>query len=383
MILGTNNTIKMKKYYDREQFTWEEKEDVVNKSGQVCCHCGKPIFVGYGATVDHFIPLNKGGCNRMFNLIPLCKDCNDTKDDKLYNMDYIVYIKDKYRKELENYLNSYVQVTDYIKRNRLLAYDEYTESITIRPQSNFRKKNTKGIVSKYKIKLATWNDLDKMTDYLIRYLKKNDSLDDEDAARENIIFWMQFGCIYYIERNNEITVMFAVTIKHLSEDEDFRGIVNMPCIYIFPYYQTDMSYNIVKNTIYDLPKLICQENKLNFIPINILFLKVDKMSELISLKFQTQIHDDCVNGFCVMHAIIGETGDYSNIHKEIDELTESERKTYDFLEKFSTVNDDMLRYFEKYADRESISWMINSILSPSLIQKSELGKYVKFTSDEE
>lgn len=43
--------LKPKKYYDREHFTWEEKENICSKSDNVCCHCGKPIFAGYGEII--------------------------------------------------------------------------------------------------------------------------------------------------------------------------------------------------------------------------------------------------------------------------------------------------------------------------------------------
>ena len=54
----------------------QEKEDVLKKSGGICAHCGKPIYIGYQFSVDHYIPLTKGGVNRSYNLVPLCKECN-------------------------------------------------------------------------------------------------------------------------------------------------------------------------------------------------------------------------------------------------------------------------------------------------------------------
>lgn len=378
-----SNSVIQKKYYNREQFTWEEKEDICNKSNHLCCHCGKKIYVGYGATVDHFIPLNKGGSNQFLNLIPLCKDCNDKKEDKLYSIDYIVHIKDKYRKEIEGYLESYLQVIDYVQRHRLLAYDEYHRTTTIIPYSlgSVRKhKKPIGVQCKYTLKYATWNDLDKMTEYLIRYLKKNKCLDSEEAARENIVFWMQFGCIYYIEKNNEVTTMFALTIKHLAENEDYRGIINQPRMYIFPYYQTELSERIVLDMIYDIPKLIGDENNLSMIPLNVVLLNKDKMISVISRAFRVQAKEDNVDGFSLFRLLVGgeHLSDYTNIHKEYDELDEVEKKTYDFFSKFDDVTDKMLKYFQKYEDRESVSWMINSILSPEAIKASELSKYVTF-----
>lgn len=367
-----------KKYYDREHFTLDEKEDICAKSGNKCAHCGTPIYAGYQMTVDHFIPLDKGGSNQMINLIPLCKDCNETKDNKLYSMDYIQYLKPKYKKQIEDYLNSYVQVIDYCQRHRLLAYDEYNRSILITPKNVRRKNKSVGVKSRYVLKYATWDDLDKITDYLIRYLKKNDVLDSEEAARENIIFWMQFGCIYYVERNGEVTTMIAMTIKQLGENQDYRGIYNQPMMYLFPYYQTEISEQIVLDLIYDIPKLICDENKLSFMPLNIVMLEDEKMKNVLSYMYKTSPKEDNVEGFIVFHVLVGENESYDNVHIEYEDMNESEKKTHDFFNKFNDVTDKMLRYFEKYEDRESVSWMINSILSVKAIKESKLSKYISF-----
>lgn len=325
-----------KKYYDREHFTLDEKEDICAKSGNKCAHCGTPIFAGYQMTVDHFIPLDKGGSNQMINLIPLCKDCNESKDNKLYSMEYIKYLKPKYKQQIKDYLDSYVQVIDYCQRHRLLAYDEYNRSILITPRNVRRKNKSVGVKSKYVLKYATWDDLDKITDYLIRYLKKNDVLDSEEAARENIIFWMQFGCIYYVERNGEVTTMIAMTIKQLGENQDYRGIYNQPMMYLFPYYQTEISEQIVLDLIYDIPKLICDENNLSFMPLNIVMLENEKMKNVLSYMYKTSPKEDNVEGFIVFHVLVGENESYDNVHIEYEDMNESEKKTHDFFNKFKT-----------------------------------------------
>lgn len=367
-----------KKYYDREHFTLDEKEDICAKSGNKCAHCGIPIFAGYQMTVDHFIPLDKGGSNQMINLIPLCKDCNESKDNKLYSLEYIKYLKPKYKQQINDYLDSYVQVIDYCQRHRLLAYDEYNRSILITPRNVRRKNKSVGVKSRYILKYATWDDLDKITDYLIRYLKKNEVLDSEEAARENIIFWMQFGCIYYVERNGEVTTMIAMTIKQLGENQDYRGIYNQPMMYLFPYYQTEISEQIVLDLIYDIPKLICDENNLSFMPLNIVMLEGEKMKNVLSYMYKTSPKEDNVEGFIVFHVLVGENESYDNVHIEYEDMNEAEKKTHDFFNKFNDVTDKMLRYFEKYEDRESVSWMINSILSVKAIKESKLSKYISF-----
>lgn len=45
--------------------------------GQPCVSCGKPAD-----TIDHIVPLSKGGGNEDDNLQPMCWDCNRAKGDR-------------------------------------------------------------------------------------------------------------------------------------------------------------------------------------------------------------------------------------------------------------------------------------------------------------
>ena len=45
-----------------------------------CFSCGTKDNI----TVDHIIPIAKGGLHKIGNLLPLCKSCNSSKHDKFY-----------------------------------------------------------------------------------------------------------------------------------------------------------------------------------------------------------------------------------------------------------------------------------------------------------
>jgi 5-methylcytosine-specific restriction endonuclease McrA len=48
---------------------------MLERAGHTCSHCGKTGNM----TIDHIIPLSKGGGYNIENLQPLCKSCNSSK----------------------------------------------------------------------------------------------------------------------------------------------------------------------------------------------------------------------------------------------------------------------------------------------------------------
>ncbi len=56
---------------------WQQKT-----SSGTCYYCGEKV--GFkDLTMDHVIPLARGGSSRKDNLVPCCKDCNNKKKDYL------------------------------------------------------------------------------------------------------------------------------------------------------------------------------------------------------------------------------------------------------------------------------------------------------------
>ena len=54
------------------------RRSIFNRDGDVCCHCGSVEAL----TIDHIIPVSRGGSDDISNLQTLCKSCNSRKRDK-------------------------------------------------------------------------------------------------------------------------------------------------------------------------------------------------------------------------------------------------------------------------------------------------------------
>lgn len=67
----------------RRIFTPEEKKQLLKDNHGICAHCGKKLTLKT-MTVEHIIPLSRGGKNEPENLTILCKEDNKRKGDLLY-----------------------------------------------------------------------------------------------------------------------------------------------------------------------------------------------------------------------------------------------------------------------------------------------------------
>lgn len=66
----------------RKIFSKDSRMKIYDKSNHKCCLCGKPIEY-VDMTVDHIVPLSRGGKNTFNNLRCVCENCNKFKGNML------------------------------------------------------------------------------------------------------------------------------------------------------------------------------------------------------------------------------------------------------------------------------------------------------------
>lgn len=62
-----------------EPVTVEAIAELYETFGHACAYCLK---TGIELTMDHAIPLSKGGPHHIDNIVPACKSCNSVKHDR-------------------------------------------------------------------------------------------------------------------------------------------------------------------------------------------------------------------------------------------------------------------------------------------------------------
>ena len=71
-------------YYRNLYFKYHKGRSIRGKLGpQYRCVCCKKWFPKNRITVDHIIPLRKGGINCLGNLQPMCRPCNSSKGPRV------------------------------------------------------------------------------------------------------------------------------------------------------------------------------------------------------------------------------------------------------------------------------------------------------------
>lgn len=108
----------------REQIPYDMRRKIFEETGPICPHCGEPLEFRGNFTIEHVIPLHKGGTNDPENLIGLCKSCNKAKsDDVIQPRGYYKYLPKNRLARLEHLFDEYLTKTDWLAYNNLFRTD--------------------------------------------------------------------------------------------------------------------------------------------------------------------------------------------------------------------------------------------------------------------
>lgn len=74
------NTDRLERYGVKDELTAEQWQRVLEYYDYRCAYCDKQL--GQKVTIDHVIPVSRGGKHSIDNVVPACRSCNSKKRDR-------------------------------------------------------------------------------------------------------------------------------------------------------------------------------------------------------------------------------------------------------------------------------------------------------------
>ena len=234
----------------RETFSETQKKIALSKTGRRCAHCGKPLDL-YNMTVDHCIPLSKGGLNKETNLVALCKDCNDEKSNSLYKpSDYYKYITPCHLKALDEAFMEFTKKEGWFDIQTFFPQDHYDipnyrplmgYSKNISPKELdkfFREYGSKARkMGSFHFKRARYRNIDAIEKYIDEHVPEYFSHTDHlETTYDHLDYYLRNGSIFTLTQGDHSEEIIAVFIFSLE------------CIYI----KGDVTFGIKVDSITDL-----------------------------------------------------------------------------------------------------------------------------------
>jgi hypothetical protein len=223
---------KREKTEERKQFTYEERIFIRKKSNGVCSHCGKKLKDDF--TVEHVVPLSKGGTNDLSNIVALCETCNFEKDNLIYHpSDYYSYLLPEYLDELVKNQLRYYKEYDWLTPDSILPEDMRelkipcvikTTGIMAHRGKN-GKINTPLYTSSVYLKKALYYNLDDIYNFCLKLMDydKDDEtygVDDFHADIKSMITdWFENGAIYFLsDSKGAIEAIIPISFTPYNDD---------------------------------------------------------------------------------------------------------------------------------------------------------------------
>lgn len=150
------------------------KGRVYESQNRICAHCGKELTF-QEATIDHIIPLNKGGTNEESNYAILCEDCNKDKSDLVLNpVEYLGHLPKEKLVKLAEKFNAYLHEKDFLSDDCLFETDSFEiDALTEIKLQKLRRYT----YCRYRIQKLNQEDAIRvMTEYLMANGAKRDGL---------------------------------------------------------------------------------------------------------------------------------------------------------------------------------------------------------------
>ncbi len=207
-------------------------------------------------TVEHVVPISKGGTNIPINLIALCKSCNVKKTDDIITPSlYYKYLPDSAKKEVQSYYELYINNEKWLTPKNYLKQDVCIIPYTVRTRmynSKLSKRTRAGVniheqVIRATLRKMKYGELDEAYNVLEKYSDIY-NLPKEDI-KETLASVFKTGAIYSISNASGIIALIPFMIKKIKFGETYGYAITIPGIphlYEKPHYEKLISDAILK-----------------------------------------------------------------------------------------------------------------------------------------
>lgn len=284
------------KIEERKSFTKDEKIFILDKSKGMCSHCGKKLTIGDDFTVEHVIPISKGGTNEHWNIVALCEDCNKDKSNDIINpVDYYKYLNEEYlevlsTKQCEYYKNvNWLDKYNFTKEDRILLKVPGLIPGALKygmQRGDIRNLKNCLMLINFIMEKAQYSDIDSIVDVYRRYTRKFNINIKSSRIKQLISETFSKGVIYIL-RNSSKEIIGVLPVALVKDGESSYAIKIFTPAYTRPkpdYFLalTTAIDNIIEN-IFDLQ--ITNE----YVPIYIDFCAADKSRTRISKSLRFKV----------------------------------------------------------------------------------------------
>lgn len=206
---------------DRIVFTRAQRAEILAKSSSRCAKCGEPLTTST-MTVEHIIPLSKGGTNDISNLVALCYDCNQSKSNYiLHPADYYGYVKKEYMQEIEAAFQKYLKDVpwygrrNYTKEDKKLFYYDCKPGHVIATKSHYKVRMFRQALT---LERVYADDTDEIYNFVKEYDDKYGL--DVSILRDCLNDVFDKGCIYKLCHGDSIIAVFPFSVYAFTDASD-------------------------------------------------------------------------------------------------------------------------------------------------------------------
>lgn len=199
----------------RISFDAEQRKTVLDKSNYKCSHCGASL-TAKDVTIDHFIPLSKGGRNIPANLTGLCIKCNEEKDNIIVRPhEYYKFVKNEYLKELDSLYEAYLTDKEWLTNKNYTKDDYFTFKYPTKLESlqgkRLKKRGDAHCVKIYMatatIKKAAYEDMEEIREFSQKCIEKAGTEYSIDKLLSSVFMT---GAIYMIQKSGILTAVILI-----------------------------------------------------------------------------------------------------------------------------------------------------------------------------